>query len=180
MISPSQRPLPDNTQHSQQTNIHVPSGIRTHDLNRRAAVDLRHRPRGYWDRLMGQLFLLINVSSHWCFTALFPKMSEISQFICANTAVVIKIRKDCLQNFTTAVLWPSYLFTADLITLPLAYRVLCQMEGKLKEWCCPCACHEGTGAVHYNISALNISTIAKFIPLPFALWTKKPPQWDPN
>ena len=40
MISPSQRPLPDNTQHSQQTNFHAPSGIRTQDLNRREALDL--------------------------------------------------------------------------------------------------------------------------------------------
>ena len=51
MITSSQRPLPDNTRHSQQTNIHVPGGIRTHDLSRRAAADLRFRPRGYWDRL---------------------------------------------------------------------------------------------------------------------------------
>ena len=36
-------------QHSQQTNIHVPDGIRTHDLSRRAAADLRLRPRGHWD-----------------------------------------------------------------------------------------------------------------------------------
>ena len=50
VISPSQRPLPDNTQHSQQTNIHAPGGIRTHDPSRRAAVDLRLRPRGYWVR----------------------------------------------------------------------------------------------------------------------------------
>ena len=49
-ISPSQRPLPDNTQHSQQTNIHAPGGIRTHNRSRRAAVDLRLRPRGHWDR----------------------------------------------------------------------------------------------------------------------------------
>ena len=35
MISSSQRPLPDNTRHSQQTNIHAPGGIRTHDLSRR-------------------------------------------------------------------------------------------------------------------------------------------------
>ena len=33
VISSSQRPLPDNTRHSQQTNIHAPSGIRTHDLD---------------------------------------------------------------------------------------------------------------------------------------------------
>ena len=50
MISSSQRPLPDNTQHSQQTNTHAPGGIRTHDLSRRAAADLRLRPRGHWDR----------------------------------------------------------------------------------------------------------------------------------
>jgi hypothetical protein len=50
VISPSQRPLPDNTQHSQQTNIHTPSGIRTHDRRRRAAVDLSLRPHGCWDR----------------------------------------------------------------------------------------------------------------------------------
>ena len=50
VISSSQRPLPDNTQHSKQTNIHTSGGIRTHDLSRRAAADLRLRPRGYWDR----------------------------------------------------------------------------------------------------------------------------------
>ena len=50
VIRSSQRPLPDNTQHSQQTDIHVPGGIRTHDLSRRAAVDLSLRPRGHWDR----------------------------------------------------------------------------------------------------------------------------------
>ena len=51
VISSSQRPLPDNTQHSRQTNIHAPGGIRTLDLSRLAAVDLRLRPRGHWDRL---------------------------------------------------------------------------------------------------------------------------------
>ena len=50
MISSSQRPLPDNTQHSQQRNIHAPGGIRTHDLSRRAAADLRLRPHGHSDR----------------------------------------------------------------------------------------------------------------------------------
>ena len=32
------------------TDIHAPGGIRTHDLGRRAAADLRLRPRGHWDR----------------------------------------------------------------------------------------------------------------------------------
>ena len=47
VISPSQRPTTDNTQHSQQTNIHAPGGIRKHTLSRRAAEDLRFRPRGH-------------------------------------------------------------------------------------------------------------------------------------
>jgi len=46
VISPSQRPLPDKTQHPQQTNLHALGGIRTHNLSRRATVDLRLRPRG--------------------------------------------------------------------------------------------------------------------------------------
>ena len=32
------------------TNIHASGGIRTHDVSRRAAADLRLRPRAYWDR----------------------------------------------------------------------------------------------------------------------------------
>jgi hypothetical protein len=37
-------------QHTQQTNIHAPVGIRTQDRSRRAAADLHLRPRGHWDR----------------------------------------------------------------------------------------------------------------------------------
>jgi len=62
MISPSQRPLPDNTQHSQQTNIQALGGIRTHDRSRRAAVDLRLRPRAHWDRR----FICITLPNCWC------------------------------------------------------------------------------------------------------------------
>jgi len=55
-ISSSHRPLPDNTQHLQQTNIHAPGGIRTHDLSRRAAAHLRLRPRAYLDRHISEKF----------------------------------------------------------------------------------------------------------------------------
>jgi len=43
-------PHRDNTQHSQQTNIHACGGIRTHNLSKRAAANLRLRPRGHQDR----------------------------------------------------------------------------------------------------------------------------------
>ena len=48
VTSSSQRPLPYNTQHSQQTNNHNPGGIRIHSLSRRATADPRLRPRGRW------------------------------------------------------------------------------------------------------------------------------------
>ena len=49
-IGPSQRPLPDSTQHSQETDIHAPGGIRTRNPSKRAAADPPLRPRGHWDR----------------------------------------------------------------------------------------------------------------------------------
>ena len=55
VISPSQRPPTDNTLPSQQTDIQVIGGIRTHDLSQRVAADPRLRPRDYRDRLQYQL-----------------------------------------------------------------------------------------------------------------------------
>ena len=39
LIGPSQKPLPDKSQHSQKTCIHAPGGIRTRNPCKRAAVD---------------------------------------------------------------------------------------------------------------------------------------------
>jgi len=47
------------TQHIQDTDIHDPGGIRTHNLSRRAAADLRLRPRGHGDRLLEMLACLL-------------------------------------------------------------------------------------------------------------------------
>jgi hypothetical protein len=45
-VSHKQRPLPDNTQHLEETNIHAAGGIQTQNLRRLAATDLRLIPRG--------------------------------------------------------------------------------------------------------------------------------------
>jgi hypothetical protein len=52
MISPNQRPLPDNTQQSKETDRHAPSGIRTRSPSRREVVDRRLRAHGHRDRLL--------------------------------------------------------------------------------------------------------------------------------
>jgi hypothetical protein len=49
VISPTQRLLPNNIQHSQETDVHAPGGIRTRNPSQRAAADPR-RPRGHWAR----------------------------------------------------------------------------------------------------------------------------------
>ena len=48
MINPTQRPLPDNTQQSKETDIYVPGGIRTLITSKRAAAD----PTNALDRLV--------------------------------------------------------------------------------------------------------------------------------
>jgi hypothetical protein len=53
VISPSQKPLPDNTQLSKDTDIHALGGFRTRNPSKRTAVDQRPRPHGHWDRLVG-------------------------------------------------------------------------------------------------------------------------------
>jgi hypothetical protein len=53
VICSSQRRLPDNTQHSLETDRHAPGGIRTYNLSRQAAADLRLRQHGHWDRRCG-------------------------------------------------------------------------------------------------------------------------------
>ena len=50
VIIPKQRPLPDKTQHSKETDIHAPGGIRTRNPSKRAVADPSFRPRGHWDR----------------------------------------------------------------------------------------------------------------------------------
>ena len=43
--------------HSQETDIHVASGIRTHNPSKRVAADPRLRLRGHWDRQLPSIFL---------------------------------------------------------------------------------------------------------------------------
>jgi len=47
---PVERPLPEDKQHSQKTDIHATGGIRTQNPSKREAADPHLRPRGHCDR----------------------------------------------------------------------------------------------------------------------------------
>jgi len=51
VLSSSKRPLPENINTHERQTSYAPSGIRTHNLSRRSATDLRLRPRGHWELL---------------------------------------------------------------------------------------------------------------------------------
>jgi len=55
----AQRPLPDKTQNSQQTDIHASGGIRSRNPSMRAAVDPSLRPRGHRNRQIRALLIYI-------------------------------------------------------------------------------------------------------------------------
>jgi hypothetical protein len=57
VISPSQRPIPNNSQQSQEIGIRASCRNRTRNPSRRTAADLRLRPRGQWDWL--QLYICL-------------------------------------------------------------------------------------------------------------------------
>ena len=63
VISSSMKPLPDNTQQSQQRDINAPGGIRNQILSRRAVADLHFRQHGHWDRLMQRVMTINGTTS---------------------------------------------------------------------------------------------------------------------
>ena len=139
MISPSQRPLPDNTQYSQQTNIHAPGGIRTHNLSRRAAEDLHLIPRGHWDRLFlhlttsFQLLLLYSVD-------ICNSVSKLTNW----TAYGIKLSTFFRYSLGNFLLWmrndpKPFIFAAGFKSWYFCFLVCQSMTFHICSLCCLCA-----------------------------------------
>ena len=89
--------------------IHAPGGIRTHDLSRRAATDLR--PRGQWDRQQNQLDALISQIYSWNKTLHVSDSSSVHQqeFFTVHTTMVYVIQV-CwqLESRISMALVPSW------------------------------------------------------------------------
>jgi len=56
--SARRRPIPDSSQHSKETGVYAPGGIRIHNPSKRQAADPRLRLYGHWDRHNVELYLV--------------------------------------------------------------------------------------------------------------------------
>ena len=99
MISPTQRPLPDKTQHSQETDIHSTGGIRTGYPSKRSAEKPRLRPHGHFSDLLLPHSLGLQISKPRKFCA--PNLCKTS----SDT----HISSPNFEYFTNLHLFISYL-----------------------------------------------------------------------
>ena len=97
--APSQRPLPNNTQYSQQKVLHTPGGIRTRNPSKRVAADPLLRPHGHRDRLMTDLLFVCHVII-WCswleVSPTSPTMSSLfrlGEFCIANCILLTHVEE---------------------------------------------------------------------------------------
>jgi len=89
-ISTTQRPLPDNSQQSQERDIHAPGRIRTRNPIMQAAKDTRLRLRGHWDWLSPSLPLRNNTSVLYMYVQL--------HFLVWSVRVLWDSRSDVVQK----------------------------------------------------------------------------------
>ena len=86
--------------HNWQTSM-PPGGIRTHDLSRRAAADLRLRPRGYWDRPT----VVCTVQNSWWWT---QELSETCRVLLKKIREISASRRFYYKNLSRCtVTWTS-------------------------------------------------------------------------
>jgi hypothetical protein len=77
--------LPDNTQHSQETDIHIPGGIRTENPNKRAAADPRlHRSSSIHASDRAPTWIVPTLQ-------MVTQMHTACQFTCSATVLLIRI-----------------------------------------------------------------------------------------
>ena len=135
--------------HSQQTDIHPPGGIRTRNPRKRAAAHIRLRQRGHWDRL----FSVTNTHTHththtriYIYICLIKSWQAITD-TCANPgklgrrrySIILKINRiiPFIPRFTKwlrsvvvphpTIVWISYLFQECNMTRPSFLPLFCAL-----------------------------------------------------
>ena len=119
MISPSQRPLPGNTQHLQETDTHAPGGIRTRN------------PQQASSRRPTLMSWLLTVS---CYCSLSVWRSAASQHLIVTAQADQSVSLSTLQLHILQLL--KTVLTFQTLILPFEYHVIFHLR-------CHATCHEG-------------------------------------
>ena len=80
------------------TNIHAPGGIWTHNLSRRAAADLRLRPRGHWHRRSWSYSVVNKILKRQT-----VKYNELYRHECISVSEVFVVARWILNGFAEFV-----------------------------------------------------------------------------
>ena len=102
VISPSQKPLPDNTQHSQQTDIHAAGWIRTHNPIKLPSADPRLRPCCNWERLVKCMYVCMYVCIYVCMYVRRYVCMYVCMYVCVYVRVYVRMQ------LKTAILLDNY------------------------------------------------------------------------
>ena len=106
VFSPTQGPLPDNTQQSQQTDPFASGRIWTHNLSRRAPANLRLTQRGHWQR---------NFNPYWTKIYICYTHTKISSYLTENS--VCFIRKTSWNREASNIYYLCWYGTSCIYTL---------------------------------------------------------------
>ena len=105
--------------HKRQTSM-PPGGIWTHDLSKRAAADLRLRPRGYWDWHVKKIHVLIY---QWIFYAPFLQLQIMNEE--SPHTYAYSIHTSLVFNSSTFKMWSfSFSFLIIIITVTFIFIII--------------------------------------------------------
>jgi hypothetical protein len=121
VISSSQRPLSDNTQHLQQTNLHAPRGIRTHNLSSRAATDQDQLNKVHYT-------LQIGISFKYHIKSTFPCFNPFRSYVRPRPTLWFS----CSRRFSLSLTLPNPIF------LPPSYSPALIYFGRERGWWVTC------------------------------------------
>jgi hypothetical protein len=120
VISRAQRPLPDNTQFSQETDVHDLGGIRTSNPSKRTPADPHLRTHDHWDRRIfcrWQKSLLILGTEPWLLGSPAHKLVYQLRYPASNkncfttqrkvSNLATKLQKTCSKVYTVHSIWHS-------------------------------------------------------------------------
>jgi hypothetical protein len=125
-LGPTQRPLTDNIQHSQETDIHALGGIWTQILSKRAAIDTRLRSMGHCQT---------SIQEHECTRILNIMLDGDLLFTFKNLNLKRKISKLMILGFCTKSCYCTMAWQWPTFGVETSYQIIIDGTRTWSVWC---------------------------------------------